>query len=347
MTVLSSQQTKLDVDMTKFSEPVSQAHRAIMQLNLAGNSHRKRKEPIYPTLQFVEIRYPEIRIGYNCPLNHHSAQIVLSAHLDAEGNIDSVQLNAGFFASTNTISWSGRAEILRLYAWHAMLQDEITASSEEKVDTAELIWPVPLSEDDAILKKGIRHIQNMIDYLQSDLGFRIELTQAIDSNFIRIMEAHPIVYRYFYMVFTPNSCSEYEVNQAFFKIILEKLDKNELDRSTWMLFIENLSLITSQLEDVQKTECLKIVRIFWQEYALQNGVWDSLCQNGKERFLLKFICHIDDLKSSGLADIDIIHHDYIRRWLKIFDDYYLKNPRELGNYEFGINLKRLVKAISL
>jgi hypothetical protein len=346
MTVLSSQQTKLDVDMTKFSEPVSQAHRAIMQLNLAGNSRRVRKEPIYPTLQFVEIRYPEIRIGYNCPLNNHSAQIVLSAHLDEEGNIHNLQLDTSFFASTNGAGQVGRAEILRLYAWHAMLQDEITAPSEEKKDTAELIWPLPTSEDDAILKKGIRHIQVMIDFLQQHGHDESELCTLVDSNFINIMKAHPIAYLYSHNFFHVRHISESELDRAFFKIVVEKFAEKKLDQSTLRLFISRSFRIKANLYSYEEKKLYhQIVRAFWQDEALQNGIWDTYDEYEKGELLFSFKQHIEDLTAIGFAEVDITFLEYIKKWLRKFDAHFTENPRGYAAYVFHTKIKRLVALI--
>ncbi len=147
----------------------------------------------HPTIQSIEYCHPKIRVCFNAPLAFHSAQFVLEAKLDLEGSIASMDLESRFFASPNMTGLFNRAEFLSLYGidtyYGGKMVPSINASFlRAKCDTASICWNIyPIAEPlDAYLDRGLRHLQNMIDFLQKP-GTKLPFSREYD----RLISEHP------------------------------------------------------------------------------------------------------------------------------------------------------------
>jgi hypothetical protein len=151
------------LSLTDLPQIVQHLCMSVSTLYLGDNSR--------PLLQSIEYSYPHVIITYNCPMNFHSASMVIDCQLEA-GKIKSINLEGKFFASEGMLGGSGqRAGALFLYAldtYHPvgkMIPPEGYLPRFEK-DTCCFQWKIPLEENWNAVRDVSIYLEQMINYLQ-------------------------------------------------------------------------------------------------------------------------------------------------------------------------------------
>lgn len=165
----SSIATKVGLQVEDLPSSVQQICQVVTALDLDSTVMPR------PTLQFIDWHYPYLQIGYNAPLNTHSAHFEIEAELGPKGDIVSLSLHGTFFAAVNSMGVGGRSEVMNSYIARSCYKEGLKASlkaflSQNMHSTAMLSWQLPLEGTDLIssLAKASFHLQKIINFLQKE-----------------------------------------------------------------------------------------------------------------------------------------------------------------------------------
>lgn len=165
MTVVQYIQTKKGIELTRLPAPIQNLCQSIQTLDLRS---RDAGNVMHPTIQSIQVKYPDLIIKFNAPLNNHSAQFTLHVKMNAKGEPKKIVFEGLFVAPINAAGVFARAETLGMYALEVVDGKLLKDGGSPTVDNtkARFFWELSHDSSQPLQSYMKYNLQNMIDFLQ-------------------------------------------------------------------------------------------------------------------------------------------------------------------------------------